>query len=418
MDSELRSQFFNWISKEGNRITKAEDYIYEYIQFLNRNGFSIIRVSLGGSSLHPEVEAMGYNYTTKILEAQTISNLDGNPYLIGMTNSVYPNGTIIITRFKTGVQMAEQFQNSPIPQLWIKKEYIHIPIWKTKEDAYPVITDLRELGATAYFALPLTSFEGVRAYASFTTTRENGYSDSMIEDLVGMTEIFGMGWHRFRLKDTMSSLLGLYLGPMTAPKVLSGKIRRGDVEELESIIWFSDIRGYSALSGQTDPHVLIGWLNEYYEDQIKNIHYFGGEVLKIMGDGMLAVFPTNQKNKLKTIARRSLLAAQKSIQLIEKCNVARIQDGHVPFRHGVALHPGKVQYGNIGSNDRLDFTIIGTDVNLTARISSLCGSLDENILLSEEMSYLLPGRTKRVKEGAELKGITKPQNIYVSNAKP
>jgi adenylate cyclase len=415
MDSELRSNFFNWISQEGNRITKAQDYIYEYIQFLNTYGYSIIRVSLGGSSLHPEVEATGYNYTTKILEQRTISNIDGNPFLIGMTNYVYAKGTVINTRFKTGVQMAEQFQNSPIPQLWIQKEKIHIPIWKTNEDPYPVISDLRQLGATAYFAMPLMGFEGVQAYASFSTTRQEGFSDSMIEDLIGMTEIFAMGWHRFRLKDTMSSLLGLYLGPMTAPKVLSGKIRRGDVEELESIIWFSDIRGYSALSSQTDPYVLIDWLNQYYEDQIKNIHRFGGEVLKIMGDGMLAVFPTTQKNKMKTIARRSLLAAKKSLDLLRRCNEIRVRDGHKPLQHGIALHPGKVQYGNIGSNDRLDFTIIGNDVNLTARISSLCGSLQEDVLVSEEMTKLLPGRTELVKEDVILKGIIKSQNIYKSN---
>lgn len=415
MNSELTSHFFQWISQVGNRITKAQDYVYEYIQFLNKYGFSIIRVSLGGSSLHPEVEAMGYNYTTKILKEKNISIFDGNPYLIGTTNYVYPKGTVVNTRFKTGVQMAEQFKNSPIPQLWHKKEHIYIPIWATEEDAYPIIADLRELGATAYFAVPLTSFEGVQAYASFSSTREKGFSDSMLEDLTSITEVFGMGWHRFRLKDTMSSLLGLYLGPMTAPKVLSGKIRRGDVEELESIIWFSDIRGYSALSSQTDPNLLIEWLNLYYEDQIKNIHRFGGEVLKIMGDGMLAVFPTTQKNKMKTIARRSLLAAKKSLSLINECNAVRIRDGHIPLQHGIALHPGKVQYGNIGSNDRLDFTIIGNDVNLTARLSSLCGGLGEDILLSENMTDLLPGRTELVKENISLKGILKPQNIYKSN---
>lgn len=413
MKNNTRLEFFEWISTKGIQLDIATNYLYEYISFLNQNDFSIIRSIFGGSSLHPEVEALGYSYTSNYL-IKTPSNVSDSPYVVSQTNFLYSEGLIVYSRFKTGLTMSDPFKESPIPALWKNKKEIYIPIWKEEKDSYPIIQDLREEGATGYFAMPLISFQGIQTFASFSTSREEGFTDSMIADLKGMTEIFSLGWHRFLLKETMHSLLSLYLGPMTAPKVLSGKIRRGDVEELEAIIWFSDIRGYSSLSSQSEPNQLIEWLNEYYETQIKNIHRYGGEVLKIMGDGILAVFPTTKRNKMKTIARRALLAADKSLSILKSINSANESKRQPPIQHGIALHHGVVKYGNIGSNDRLDFTIIGNDVNLTARISSICGQYQKEILMSEEMVELLPGRTEVVARDVELKGIKNKQVLVTS----
>lgn len=411
MKESIRLSFFDWVWQEGSQIQSPERYLYAFIDFLNQHGFSITRVAVGGSSLHPEVEAIGYQFTTQPID-ESSGTVSDQSIIFRQQFHTFENGTIIHNRFNTGIQMSDIFRHSPIPVIWDSRKPMHIAIRDLQEDPYPVIRDLREAGCSDYLAIPLLSFQGLNAFASFATDREGGFSGNMIQDLIGMTEIFALGWHRFRLKDTMQSLLDLYLGPMTGPKVLAGKIQRGDVEELEAILWFSDIHGYSALSSQTDPQLLIQWLNEYYEAQIKTIHRYGGEVLKIMGDGMMAVFPTRHGRQMKTIARRALLAAQKSIQILQWTNEERHRLDQVPIEHGIALHHGRMQYGNIGSNDRLDFTVIGNDVNLTARISGLCGPLAEDVLLSRAMVDLLPGRTELLREAVSLKGIHHPQDIY------
>ncbi len=403
------NEFLHWFSEEATKIEEPQKFIYEFVKFLNQKGFSIFRLSLGGTALHPEIQAVNYSFTDQILEPTKPPPLT-IPYLKKQIHFPYPDGTVTKSFFQVGIHLADVYKNSPIPRLRETKKPIRIPISRIDYDEYPIVTDLREKGAKDYYIILIIESKTNDFFLSYAFREE--MKDADIQELRIFSELFGVKWSSFRLREMMSSLLELYIGPMTAPKVLAGKILRGDVEELEAIVWFSDIRGYSSISSQTEPKLLIEWLNDYYESQIRNIHRFGGEVLKIMGDGILAVFPTSQKQKIKTIARRALQAAEKSLEILEKSNQIRRGKGWIPLEHGVALHHGIVQYGNIGSGDRLDFTVIGNDVNLTARLSSLCSAYKEPILFSEEMDSLLPGRLVLAESQVTLKGIPKPQSIF------
>ncbi|WCL49719.1 adenylate/guanylate cyclase domain-containing protein [Leptospira sp. GIMC2001] len=415
MDILIKSHFFDWLYNTGIKVENPRDYFYEYIQFLNEHDYGITRVSLGGSALHPEIESIGYTFSEKQLDSAFPAFVTDS-LLVGQDFVNYPKGSITTLRFRVGIRLTDAFKNSPIPALWSDGAPIYIPISAVKDesvaDPYPIITDLREAGCTCYFAMPLATVEGIRTYASFSSTRPGAFTEEMIENLRGMTEIFTTGWYSFRLRDMTKSLMSLYLGEATSKQVLAGKIRRGDVEKMEAVIWFSDIRKYSELSSQYPPEDLIRWLNEYYDDQIANIHKFGGEVLKIMGDGILAVFPTIEGRNIKTNARRALVASLRSMKILDERNLTKKSDEVPEIHHGIALHQGLVEYGNIGSSDRLDFTIIGSDVNITARISNLCSGLSERILLSSKMSQLIPGHLRLVDQKVTLKGILEPQDIY------
>lgn len=410
MSNQLKVLFFDWMSENGAKYDKPEDYIYYFIQFLNSNGLQINRVSLGGAALHPEIEAFGFTFTDEIIGESTVPFTD--PLMVSSIYVNYPKGNILKMRFRAGIRMGEGFKNSPIPVLWEKKEPIHIPIYKTESNEYPIIEDLRKKGATEYYAQPLLLNQGVMSYISLSSNLTSGFNEETVATIKQILEIFAMGWLRFRQNEMISSLLSLYLGTMTGPQVLAGKIRRGDVETKEAVIWFSDIRDYTSISSNYPTEEVIQWLNDYYQEQISNIHKFGGEVLKIMGDGMLAIFPTDESRNIKTMARRAVIAYLQSKEFLKNQNLIRKKESKPILAHGIALHHGKVQYGNIGSQDRLDFTIIGSDVNLTSRISSHCGKYERDLLLSASFAKLVKNHTILIEENVNFKGLTKPENIY------
>jgi len=415
MSNQLKLSFFAWMAENSAKFDKPEDYIYNFIQFLNDNELKISRVSLGGSALHPEIEAFGFTYTDEVVDSSQLQFSD--PLLVSSIPVNYPNGTILKMKFRAGIRMGEAFKNSPIPVLWEKRAVIHIPIYKTEENDYPIIEDLRKLGFTEYYAQPLLLDQGVLSYISLASNKESGFDSETIATLKSILEIFAVGWLRFRQNEMISSLLALYLGPMAGPQVLAGKIRRGDVDTKEAIIWFSDIRDYTSISSNYPTKEVIQWLNDYYQEQISNIHKFGGEVLKIMGDGMLAIFPTDKNKNIKTMAGRAIIAYLKSRDFLKKQNEIKLNDNKPIISHGIALHHGIVQYGNIGSEDRLDFTIIGNDVNLTSRISSYCGKYQRDLLLSDSFAKLVKNHTCLIEENVSFKGLSKLENIYSLSSK-
>jgi adenylate cyclase len=163
--------------------------------------------------------------------------------------------------------------------------------------------------------------------------------------------------------------------------VLAGHIRRGDTEAIHAAIWLSDMRGFTALADTLPPQQLVDLLNRYFDCQVPAIHEHGGEVLKFMGDGLLAIFPISAETDFPTICAAALGAAKAARGNVAALEVAE----HAPaLRFGLALHIGDVLFGNIGSGDRLDFTAIGPAVNLAARLEKLAGRLGRTILASED----------------------------------
>ena len=208
-----------------------------------------------------------------------------------------------------------------------------------------------------------------------------------------------------------ATLVETYLGRDAGRRVLDGLIRRGVADRISAVLWYSDLRGFTRISEQAAPQQIIPLLDDYAEAVISAIYDNGGDVLKLIGDGTLAIFTAPSQE-----ACRSAIAAHTVLQeRVAQLNQRRARDS-LPITHVyVGLHIGEVFYGNIGSDQRLDFTVVGPAVNEVARIAAMCRSVERNVLLSQAfadaMARLERGRLASVGRYA-LRGVERPQELF------
>ncbi|HNN01222.1 MAG TPA: adenylate/guanylate cyclase domain-containing protein, partial [Turneriella sp.] len=234
--------------------------------------------------------------------------------------------------------------------------------------------------------------------------------EKQLAELARMARLFSVALEARLRDELLDTLLRLYLGEITGPQVLKGRIQRGDMESFESAVWFSDIRGFSALTSISTPQEIIELLNTYYETIIPVVRRYGGEVLKFLGDGLLVIFG-GREGKERQARYQSLLAANAAGKALQKLNEQRIAEEKIPLEHGIGLHYGRIEYGNIGSDERLDFTAVGAAVNTASRVAALCADLGQSVLISGDLAQLL--RVRLTPQGIkELKGIPRPVAIF------
>jgi adenylate cyclase len=249
-------------------------------------------------------------------------------------------------------------------------------------------------------------------YSYFTTRRDAGFSEPEVVALRDLVPVLGLAIKSAQQVDIARTLGRVYLGRDASEQVLRGRITRGVTERINAVLWFSDLRGSTKISESIGPGEIIPFLNDYAEASIDAIHEAGGDVLKLIGDGILAMFTGEDM----AAARRAALKAEHGFRLnIEKLNISRTEAGRPVTVAYVGLHVGEVLYGNIGSPDRLDFTVVGPAVNEVSRIASMCNSIDREFLASSEFRAGLdaPGRRYLVSTGRyALRGISRAQDLY------
>jgi adenylate cyclase len=210
-------------------------------------------------------------------------------------------------------------------------------------------------------------------------------------------------------------LVETYLGRDAGRRVLSGRIARGVADRIETVLWFSDLRNYTRLSDASPPELIIPLLNDYADAIISAIHDNEGDVLKLIGDGVLAIFPAKDAHHACAAALNAARLAQKSVRAL---NATRASQGLPATEMYLGLHIGEVYYGNIGSRERLDFTVIGPAVNEVSRIAAMCRSVDQPVLISaafaasaaaEPNPFVSVGRYA-------LRGVTRPQELFTLEA--
>ena len=253
--------------------------------------------------------------------------------------------------------------------------------------AFAVIDELRPEGHTDYIAM-VQRFGQEAAIGEmdcflsrWLTTQPGGFSDADIAALRRLVPLLGLAIKSTSLARVAESLVETYLGRDAGRRVLAGRMSRGSVDKIHAVLWFSDIRGYTALSEDMASDQLIPLLDDYAEAVISAVHGAGGDVLKLIGDGVLAIFAADDP----AAASRSALQAEAALQL----NLAALKERRAAAQMPVAsiyigIHIGDVFYGNIGSKDRLDFTVVGEAVNETSRISSMCSSVGRDVLFSSD----------------------------------
>ncbi|MEM7122266.1 MAG: adenylate/guanylate cyclase domain-containing protein [Pseudomonadota bacterium] len=282
---------------------------------------------------------------------------------------------------------------------------------------FPVLQDLTEQGATDYLAGnvpfgPSTAMEssGDGIFVSWTTDRPGGFSETDIRSLRRIQKRLAVACKVRIRTEVTQNIVTTYLGPDPGSRVLDGRIKRGDGESIHAVIWYSDLRNSTRLAELLSPADYLAALNSYFECTAGAVLDHGGQVLLLIGDAVLAIFPTAEAGE-KAAAAKALAAAKEAGERMEEINVQRHDAGESRLTCGLALHIGDLTYGNIGVPQRLQFTVVGPAANQVARIEALTKTLDRPLLASAEFAGVLDVAWEDLGSHV-LKGIPQPVDVF------
>ncbi|MBM3572775.1 MAG: adenylate/guanylate cyclase domain-containing protein [Alphaproteobacteria bacterium] len=309
-----------------------------------------------------------------------------------------------------GIQFTATYLNSPMRALY---EEGRGGRWRlTGADArleFPVLAEFKEQGLTDYFTMPLRFANGTLCGSTWATDLPDGFSDDDIAKVHQLQNPLSPVIEVQETRRIAATLLDTYLGRATGNRVLAGGIKRGDHDSIRAVLLMADLRGFTRLSDTISRDALIRLLDRYFECAAEAVHRQGGEILKFIGDGVLAIFPVT--DDAAAACRAALDAAIGAEAALAALNETRAARGEAPLRFGMALHLGDVFYGNIGAPDRLDFTVIGPAVNLVARIEALNKPLGRTLLVSADFAAAYPRPLLSL--GTQvLRGLREPQEVF------
>ncbi len=279
---------------------------------------------------------------------------------------------------------------------------------------FGVLKDLHAEGATDYVAMPMLFSDGQINAVCISSDRPGGFTTDDLGHIYEILAALGRIYEVHALRRKAVSLLDTYLGSHAGERVLDGLIRRGDGEDIRAVIWFCDLRGSTPLAASMSRNEFLACLNEFFDCVAGAVLDHGGQVLRFIGDAALAIFPIENDTPdagLYAACEKAITAARQASSRIESTNSERQRRSLAPIEFGIALHLGDVTYGNIGTGNRLEFTVIGEAANLAARIESMCKMLDRPILLSAEFAECAPDLAESLGTHS-LKGIDEPQQIF------
>ncbi|MGA9322764.1 MAG: adenylate/guanylate cyclase domain-containing protein [Xanthobacteraceae bacterium] len=390
-----------WAVHQGLRGAGAYALFDGYCQRLVIHGVPLWRAQAGMQTLHPHWGAYSYLWRRDLnaIQPEQHARSDmGNPQWL--RSPMYD----LIRRANAG-------ENNPSMRR-------HLDAGPDQRD-FAALDEFFGQGATDYFA-QLFSFgesgdpsQGTGAIYSFTTDRAGGFDDNDMALLQSTLPALSLAMKAHASHEIGSALLRTYLGQETGRRVHAGAIERGSVETVHAVLWFADIRGFTAMSDSSPGAVVIDLLNSVFEALAAALRSRSGEILKFLGDGMLATLAFDERDRA-TACRAALDAAAEAISAIAALNATRTAAGLPAVTVDLALHVGDLLYGNVGAADRLDFTVIGPAVNEVARIEAWCEPLQHAVLASAEFAAALQDTDNRlISLGCyELRGVREPKEIF------
>jgi adenylate cyclase len=397
MDPTPRSHLMNWLVNQGLTGLPENDLLRGFCERCRAGGLDLSRGLVFIDTLHPIFEGRGFRWN------DTETN-ESDVFEYGSTNE----GDAAQTwRRSTFHHLLEHGQDE-----------MRIDLADCHKLDFSIIGDLAAQGHKHFIAFVHRFGEAGAMgqmdcfYSYWATRRDDGFSEQGLAALRDLVPVLGLAIKSAAQADIARTLGRVYLGRDAAEQVLRGKIARGVTERINTVLWFSDLRGSTAISETIAPDEIIPFLNDYAQASIDAIHDSGGEVLKLMGDGVLAMFTHENMAAAKRAALRAELRFRRNMIAL---NTRRSTEGRPTTSAYVGLHVGEVFYGNIGSEDRLDFTVVGPAVNEVSRIASMCRSVDRELLASADFRAGLDaaGRNYLVSTGRfALRGIGRAQDLY------
>ena len=385
----------DWLIEEGLAGTSFEAILAGFCERLMDVGVPLQRCMIGMRTLHPSVDAVTF---------------------------IWRRGRdVISTAFGVDQDGDQDWRASPLRHM-LDNNLLELRRRLDGPDAqvdFPVLADFRDEGATDYYVRVVRFAIGREQEfdngltCSWTTDRADGFlgDDIAILDRI-VTRLTLTAKSRLTM-DIAENVLDTYVGPDAGHRIMGGDIRRGSLDVKRAVLFYADLRGFTAVTDTLDRGALPELLDAYFEHMVPPLLAHGGQVLKYLGDGFLATFNLEDVPR-DSVCSDSLQAAYEAILRVRELNASRAAAGKPVMELDIALHLGDVLYGNVGAADRLDFTVIGPAVNEASRIETLCAQLGHNVLISQAFAEATVSCTDRlISVGRQtLRGVRDAQEIY------
>jgi len=378
----------DWLLKKGRMLRTPQELVGELCARVRAAGMPLDRVGFFFWTLHPQ-----YFGVAMFWDGEQVKVLHGTRELL--RSDTYLNSPAASIRSGERV-IRRRLERPDCPLDW------------------PVLAEIKTEGVTDYVMVEVVFGNGSRNSVSLATRRAGGFSEHDVAEVQNLLHPFALAMENFTNRDLARTLLETYLGRVSGSRVLEGQVQRGDGEEIDAVIWFSDLRESTPLASALGERAFLELLNDCFESTAGAVLEHGGEVLRFIGDASLAVFPIGEG--AAAAARRG--ACARAIEAVRaarsrgrEANGRRVEAGLPAFSFGVGLHLGRVLYGNIGTPERLEFSVIGAAANETARIEALCKTTARDVVLSQAVVAELGGRWQSL-GSFELRGVGNPVEVF------
>ena len=377
----------DWLAREGRLIATPTAFVEQVMMRTLAAGIPVWRMYIGLQLIHPQLQAMGYLWRR------------GEP--VQAIARAY------------GIQFTPAYIGSPLQEVRETGKPVRYRLDALTDKHHAVLHEVRADGGTDYFSLAMQiRRDGPLPVVAFATDANEGFSDADIADLTRLVDLIGAVTEMHIEHSVADTVANTYLGRQVGQRILMGAIRRGDGEEIRAVLWFSDLRDFTGLNERLQPSEVLELLNNYFQLVGNALAAHGGEILKFIGDGVMAYFPAEDALFMPMVTTNALNAARQVIDDIAAANEARAAAGGAdPLRFGIGLHVGTVTFGNVGTEDRLDFTVIGSAVNRTSRLEGLTKALGVQVCASADFNENCPRPMKSLGPH-RLRGVPKPMEIF------
>ena len=399
MDARQKLEITNATIADGLRGMPEDEQLGTFCERLLEAGVPLRRAAIGNTTLHPVVA--GHNF-------EWWRGGEGTKQEAWLRATNMPDADFDKHPF------AFMYRNN-VQRLRRQLDRPNAPL------EFPLLERLRKQGATDYLALsthfgaddargPLSGFA-----SSWTTDADGGFSQKDLETIETLLPVLALGIKSSATYRAAESALVTYLGADAGHRVLSGAIERGSTETIRAVLFYADLQDFTKIADTTPGDDLIVMLNQYFGCLVDSVHEHGGQVLKFVGDGLLAIFRLSEDHG---VCASAIAAADASFARIDGINVERRALEQPTTRFHLALHLGDVLYGNIGGHDRLDFTVVGPAVNEVSRIEGMCRSLEQDVVMSAAFAEAARTCTSRIVSLGRfaLRGVKRPQELFALTA--
>jgi adenylate cyclase len=378
LNSRLRIlELAKWLVGPARVALTPSNIVAQHCERLVTAGIPLWRVRVGQRLLNPLISAWG---------------------VIWVRGSGAEEYTVRRSVLATGSYTGSPFEHVVKTRTSFRRSLLHL----NPGHDHPVLFELAAAGSKDYLAIPIIYGDGSVQGASFTTDDLRGFSQHHIALIDELSPFLAAALEPAAMRRSTESLLQTYLGDGPAKRVTAGAIRQGDCFELEAAVLLTDLRGYTGSSERLSPEQLLEHLDRYFGTVVAAVREHGGDVLKFIGDGVLSIFPVDEGGRREASRRayQALYAALMKAARAEGLNFVG------------CLHVGPVTYGNIGSPDRLDFTVVGPTVNVVSRMEAIAKSANCPAVCSREVAALLPTEAVSPLGTFALKGVPDDQTVF------